>query len=522
MPSDKELYRQLRELTCLQLEEEIRRFDRATPRERLTRVSLIRAVGVVFAAEGTPEQRDSVRGWLRRLLKDPEEKIRRYAMTALPKLGAGRGEEGELLTLLQSTSVQRERKFLGRALNKIGGEATLKLVTQSPGLLPQTDQKVQANLARQLHPSSIRLDATLANVPDLRIQLRCRRGLESIVRDEAKEFMAAHGTFRLAGYQESVVTLAPTAPFSLADLYSLRCFATVGFVLGTLRDTPATEFVEAVAAAITAPRSRELFHAFTEGSLRYRMDFIDRGHQRGAVARIVERAYALCPEILNDASSAPWSIDIHPIPRGVSVELRPKLVPDPRLGYRQDDIPAASHPPLAAAMARVAGPHPGEVVWDPFCGSGLELIERALLGGVKTLVGTDVSGDAIAIARANVAAAALPGIDAQFFVGDFREHAGPPGLGPQSVSLVITNPPMGRRVRIANLRGLIADLFAVAATVLRPGGRLVFANPLRVEPSDPTLQLRGRQTVDLGGFDCRLELYEKVAPGAGGDELRRG
>lgn len=70
---------------------------------------------------------------------------------------------------------------------------------------------------------------------------------------------------------------------------------------------------------------------------------------------------------------------------------------------------------------------------------------------------------------------------------------------------------MGRRVPIHNLRGLIADLFAVAATVLKPGGRLVFANPLRLTPADPSLKLQSRQTVDLGGFDCLLELYTKSA-----------
>jgi len=68
---------------------------------------------------------------------------------------------------------------------------------------------------------------------------------------------------------------------------------------------------------------------------------------------------------------------------------------------------------------------------------------------------------------------------------------------------------MGRRVPIADLRGLMEDLFAVAATVLRPGGRLVLANPLFMETPHPPLQLRFRQAVDFGGFDCRLEMYQK-------------
>jgi hypothetical protein len=61
------------------------------------------------------------------------------------------------------------------------------------------------------------------------------------------------------------------------------------------------------------------------------------------------------------------------------------------------------------------------------------------------------------------------------------------------------------------MRGLFGDLFAVAAGVLKPGGRLVFANPLHIEPLAPSLKLQYRQVIDLGGFDCRLEMYLKLA-----------
>ncbi|MEO6785075.1 MAG: hypothetical protein ABI318_02990, partial [Chthoniobacteraceae bacterium] len=116
---DKELYRQLRTLTCEELwEDEVPAFDRASPEERREKVSLVRAVGVVFSESGTAAQRDAVRPWLRRLLQDPCEKIRRYAMAALPKIGAGPGEEKELLSLLRTTTEDREKKFLGQTLEK--------------------------------------------------------------------------------------------------------------------------------------------------------------------------------------------------------------------------------------------------------------------------------------------------------------------------------------------------------------------------------------------------------------------
>jgi 23S rRNA G2445 N2-methylase RlmL len=202
-------------------------------------------------------------------------------------------------------------------------------------------------------------------------------------------------------------------------------------------------------------------------------------------------------------------MDIYPDGRACSVELRPNLTPDPRFYYRRQDVPAASHPQLAACMARLAGRVRHEIIWDPFCGSALELIECALLGGVESLHGTDRSAAAIAIAQANFAAAGIATVPAKFTCCDFRDFEKRAGLGPASVSLLITNPPLGGRVPIADLRGLMDDLFSVAATVLRPGGRLVFANPLPAQTAHPPLQLKFRQAVDFGGFDCRLEMYHK-------------
>ena len=191
------------------------------------------------------------------------------------------------------------------------------------------------------------------------------------------------------------------------------------------------------------------------------------------------------------------------------LELRPRLSPDPRFAYRLQYIPAASHPPLAAAMARLAGRMNEEIVWDPFCGSGVELIECALRGGVRKLFGTDRSPEAIAIAQENFAAAGIDLAIANFHCRDFRDHASVDGLGAGRVSLIITNPPMGMRVPIPNLRELIADLFSVAATALKPGGRLVLVNPTRMESPDLRLKLKSRQIVDMSGFDARLEAYVK-------------
>ena len=64
-------------------------------------------------------------------------------------------------------------------------------------------------------------------------------------------------------------------------------------------------------------------------------------------------------------------------------------------------------------MARLAGTMENEIVWDPFCGSGVELVERAMLGGVRELHGTDLSEPALDFARKNLAAAGLGAVTAK-------------------------------------------------------------------------------------------------------------
>ena len=503
----KELYKRLRAVPWPQLwAGDVARFDRAGARERFETVSVVRAVGVVFSESGPAEQKEEVKQWLLRLLRDPEEKIRRYAIAALPKIGVGAEEEAELLALLRTTTNAREEKFLGQTLDKIGGAATLETMESAGGLSLRTEQKVKASVARSQSPSVVRLDRVLSDSDRLRIHLRGRSGLEGIVRDEVIE----QGKFRVVDVDAGLVAITPLAPCTLGDIFGLRCFGTIGFVLGIVRPAGESETIEALAATIASPLAERLFAALTEGAIRYRLEFIGKGHRRGAVRLVTERAYALCPRILNDAREAPWAIDIHTTGRGDSVELRPRLTPDPRHSHRLDDVPAASHPPLAACIARLGGRAENEIVWDPFCGSGQELIERALLGGVRRIHGTDLSAAAIDIAGRNLAAARIAPVESHFTCCDFRDFAARAGVAPHSLTLILTNPPLGQRVRIPNLRELFDDLFAIAAGLLQPGGRLVFTNPFRMESPQPSLKLLSRQVVDMGGFDCRLEVYEKT------------
>ena len=159
-------------------------------------------------------------------------------------------------------------------------------------------------------------------------------------------------------------------------------------------------------------------------------------------------------------------------------------------------------------MARLAGPFPDETVWDPFCGSALELIERVRLTGVRRILGTDLSPDAIQAARANWQAARFPGVSADFVLRDFRDFEKIPNYGPASISLLITNPPLGKRVPIPNLRGLLEELFTVASVALRPGGRMVWINPLK----NQTSRLLSSYRIPTNRRPWRLCLQARTAP----------
>ena len=266
--------------------------------------------------------------------------------------------------------------------------------------------------------------------------------------------------------------------------------------------------------------------------------------------RIAEAAYAKQPRILNDPrqSDSAWQVDVM-LPAGRvrssrgCVELRPRLSPNPRLAYQTATYYAGAHPPLAASMVRMAGKlsalqrPSGQgaaaescgpvVVWDPFCGTAMELIESALfngndcsrLGGLS-LVGTDLDEAALAVAQTNVEAAkssssdALRATHASFHEIDFREASKLTELPRGGVSLIITNPPLGQRVKWREEpHSLFASLFALASELLHPGGKLVFINPLRVAPRDgvATLRLDARSTVDLGlRRGCSVEVWRKL------------
>ena len=126
--------------------------------------------------------------------------------------------------------------------------------------------------------------------------------------------------------------------------------------------------------------------------------------------------------------------------------LRYAAEPLHRRAWRGASQQGALHPPVAAAMALLAGLQPGQTVLDPFCGSGTLLIEAGLRCPGLDLQGYDIAPAAIGQAAIN---AGLAGVPVVFITADTSQIALPPA------DIILSNPPWGRTVEAEG--GLMID-----------------------------------------------------------------
>ncbi len=121
----------------------------------------------------------------------------------------------------------------------------------------------------------------------------------------------------------------------------------------------------------------------------------------------------------------------------VHIGIRPFPAPLHRRRWRQHTVPGSLHPPVAAAMAQLAGIEPGQVVLDPFCGAGTILIEAQQLEPSAQYVGVDH-------AEASLRAAERNARSIQWQLGDAKR--------PQiAADRILTNPPWDVRLAVGDL-----------------------------------------------------------------------
>lgn len=435
-----------------------------------------------------------------KLLDDTDLKVRRNAVIALGRATTLRAEaEAAAIAYWAREPRVDHRRSVAATLGKIGGEparALLATVVTDDTLLRREVDRALLRLARAV-PSDDRLDPDATPAAPLALRYTCRAGLEEVLRDELP--IAWSPRLGAPG------TVLARAAASLTALHAPRCFAELAFELRSRRRQPDDDLAAHVAAMMTSPEATAILQAYTRGALRWRVVWTRGGHRR-ALVEAVERAVATrLPGSVNDPQRALWTLEVDDDPRGVRAVLVPWWK-DTRFAYRVAEMPAASNPVVAATLARVAGVAPDNVVVDPFCGTSLELIERARLGAYRALHGRDLSAEAIAKARQNITAAGIT--DARVAQGDAFDRL------PEGTTLVLTNPPLGYRVGFgAPTDRILVRFVEHAARSLVSGGRLVWLSSAPEATAEAGrragLRVSLRRAVDLAGMAVELQRMDK-------------
>lgn len=399
-------------------------------------------------------------------------------------------DEAQAALLAVAESAQwPERRAAVEALGRIADEsasARLRAISApDQDFARRVDEAVTLIERRSKRRTESKIVADVALPETSEVTLRCRAGAAPFVVEQVRRRLGVDA-------QPSRTEVALRHEGSLAALQQVRTAIDFGLRFG-LPD--AAELEARIVAALEQPALVTAMRAWTRGAIRFRLAISGSGRRRAVVWRVAHALRERGSPLTNDSRDAPWLVEVDPdadsvrcVPRGG----------DDRFAYRLADVPAASHPSLAALLAFVGAPQADQRVWDPCCGSGSELVECARLEPSLRLEGTDPDADALAAARRNLGAA---GVEAKLHHGDATTAEATPAPG--TVDLALCNPPMGRRLaRDGTMRPLLTALVERIATCLAPGGRLVWVTPSPQHTSDAGLHA-GLDVDTIGTFDMR-------------------
>lgn len=482
----------------------VRNFGEADPAERAARLRVLDRISRRIPIPELPDL-------LSTALSDPEPRVVREAARAIGKIEGEGGPryESALLACLASAEPPEQRALVD-ALGRVGGEAARAALD---ALHPD-----DADVARRVRDGIDLLDRRRdrpgrgkerpapnadRDLPgSVTVRLRCRHGAAEVVAEQAATAL------RVGARIVDPQTVHFEWDGDLRSLNRIRSALDVA-LLWSLPD--AEDLASAVIEGLCRPDLVAALGAWLPPPFRFRLAFSGGGHRRALIREIVTGLGDRNAPLRNDSRGADWSIEVDEVRRELACTPRGL---DDRFAYRVADVPAASHPTLAALLAWVARPTARDVVWDPFCGSALELIECARLRDVLQMYGTDLDAGALDAARANLQRAGLhSGVDLRHM--DARRFEVPAGAPP--VSLVITNPPLGHRVGAAkDLPGLLVELIRHVGDQLTAGGRMVWLTPDAVLTARAArrvgLRVLDRGPIDVGGLRAQLQILRQ--PGA--------
>ncbi len=299
----------------------------------------------------------------------------------------------------------------------------------------------------------------------------------------------------------------------------VRLFEQMRFEAGQTRNViPADAEASVWADAATQSGLPGIVESCTEGARRFavRVEGATRiaSRQLVAIARALEDRLNGGPsevqgndQWVNDPRTEDWVFVFRETQKGYVPCLRlDRRLWDRRFEYRGALVPAASKPTVAAFLAEWAGRLPeGARILDPFCGSGMELIECGMRFPTGQLFGGDTSQDALDAAGQNARAAGVTVRELrQCDVSDWLTGG---------FDLVVTNPPFGKRARVDDIVSLLESFLRMASGQLKAGGRVIWICPQPKRCSRLAaglgLSIERRARLDLGGFDVEAQVLRR-------------
>ena len=420
-----------------------------------------------------------------------DQRLTRYAVHALSRLDTlPESIEAKLWKILSSgeTSV---KKAVFETLRKAG---TAKFLPELDKInLPAEFLQASAELRLTLNRKRPMPTSSLGHQTDFKLtlptSLECYPGLETLLAEACKVQHLSVTTTK-----PGLVTVGSGANWK--DLWSVRLFDRLSFTchvpLGSAKELAAKTY-DVLFSEILAP--------LTEGIVSYRLDVSVATASRDFRTNFCTEIQRLSARFQNQTQQALWQIEIEEFKSGFKVTCSPSRSADPRFKYRQQAALGASHPTIAAALVALAQCNGNDTIWDPFAGGGTELIEACLAAKPRRLLATEGNTEAQELMR-------------QRF---FELQLTPPEIvacdamqfHPKGVTKIITNPPLGRRLRNTDPLALGEKLLRHLAKESDYGVVLSWMNPSHrtLGPLAEQLGLRLERNfhVNMGGITLYME-----------------
>ena len=138
---------------------------------------------------------------------------------------------------------------------------------------------------------------------------------------------------------------------------------------------------------------------------------------------------------------------------------------------------AAMPPKMARCMVNLARLKAGDLVLDPFCGTGSFLVEAGLIG--CRIIGSDIKRRMIEGSAKNLSAC---GVEPEgLFIADARV----PPLPSNSIDCIVTDPPYGTSTTTLGMRTseVFESFLSAAQDLLKKGGHICLAAPKTINVS---------------------------------------